>query len=78
MASITGCSVPVDFWEYCLYPSSYRLVFGSTDPKTGAAGSNFGIFGDDRHNHMITAQDGFREAESAEMLRNFFRAKRRN
>jgi len=54
-----------------------RLVFGATDPKTGAAGGNFDILGDDRHNHAITVKGGCLEVESSELLRNFFRARRR-
>lgn len=53
-----------------------RVVYAATDPKTGAAGSVFDTLVDPRHNHRITVQGGLLADESAQMLRNFFRAKR--
>ena len=53
-----------------------RLVFGAFDPKTGAAGSAFNLLTDGRHNHRIAVVGGILEAECAETLRAFFRARR--
>ena len=53
-----------------------RVVYATTDPKTGAAGSVFDTLIDPRHNHRMTVQGGLLAEESALMLRNFFRAKR--
>jgi tRNA(Arg) A34 adenosine deaminase TadA len=53
-----------------------RVVYAATDPKTGAAGSVFDTLIDPRHNHRITVQGGLLADDSAQMLRNFFRAKR--
>lgn len=53
-----------------------RVVYAATDPKTGAAGSMFDTLTDVRHNHRIVVQGGLMGTESAQMLREFFRAKR--
>jgi tRNA(Arg) A34 adenosine deaminase TadA len=53
-----------------------RVVFGATDPKTGAAGSVFDTLVDTRHNHRIEVAGGLLADESASLLREFFRARR--
>lgn len=53
-----------------------RVVFGATDPKTGAAGSVFDTLISDRHNHRIEVQGGLLAEESSALLREFFRARR--
>ena len=53
-----------------------RVVYGTTDPKTGAAGSMFDTLIDPRHNHRLAVQGGLLAEESATMLREFFRARR--
>jgi tRNA(adenine34) deaminase len=53
-----------------------RVVFGAADPKTGAAGSVFGVLGDPRHNHVPEVYGGCLEEECSEQLRQFFRTKR--
>lgn len=53
-----------------------RVVYGASDPKTGAAGSVFDTLISDRHNHRITVSGGLLAVESGEMLRDFFRARR--
>ena len=53
-----------------------RVVYGTTDPKTGAAGSVFDTLISDRHNHRISVQGGLLADESATLLRDFFRARR--
>jgi tRNA(adenine34) deaminase len=53
-----------------------RVVYGTTDPKTGAAGSVFDTLVSDRHNHRIGVQGGLLADESALLLRDFFRARR--
>ena len=53
-----------------------RLVFAATDPKTGAAGSVFGLVADPRHNHRIAVQGGVLADEAGTRLSNYFRRKR--
>ncbi|MFV0458710.1 MAG: tRNA adenosine(34) deaminase TadA [Actinomycetales bacterium] len=54
-----------------------RVVFGATDPKTGAAGSLWNIPGDPRLNHRPELIGGIRAQECGDLLRTFFRARRR-
>lgn len=53
-----------------------RVVYGASDPRTGAAGSVFDTLISDRHNHRIDVQGGLLADESAMLLREFFRARR--
>lgn len=53
-----------------------RVVFGATDPKTGAAGSVFDLLADPRHNHRVEVLGGVLGDEAGRRLRNYFRAKR--
>lgn len=53
-----------------------RVVFGATDPKTGALGGAFSLPGDYPHNHTIECVAGVLADESSEMLKSFFRARR--
>lgn len=54
-----------------------RVVYGASDPKTGAAGSVFDTLVSDRHNHRVDVQSGLLVQESATLLRAFFQAARR-
>ncbi len=53
-----------------------RVVYGASDPKTGAAGSVFDTLIDARHNHRIEVAGGLFAEQSASLLRDFFRARR--
>ena len=53
-----------------------RVVFGATDPKTGAAGSVFDVLGEPRLNHRPEVAGGLLAGESAELLRAFFASRR--
>lgn len=54
-----------------------RLVFAASDPRTGAAGSVFSLLQDQSHNHQVQVESGLMAQESADMLRHFFRARRK-
>ena len=54
-----------------------RVVYAAADPKTGAAGSVFDTLISERHNHRIAVAGGLLAEESAALLRDFFRARRR-
>lgn len=54
-----------------------RLVFGATDPKAGAAGSLDDVVDDPRLNHRVDVTSGVRADECGDLLRDFFRARRR-
>ncbi|MCL7461032.1 nucleoside deaminase [Micromonospora echinofusca] len=49
------------------------VVFGAWEPKTGAAGSLWDVLRDRRLNHRPEVYGGVLEAESAAVLRAFFR-----
>ena len=53
-----------------------RVVFGASDPKTGAAGSVFDLLADPRHNHRVEVVGGVLGQQAGAMLTNYFRAKR--
>lgn len=54
-----------------------RLVFGATDPKTGAAGSVFNLAAAPAHNHRVQVVGGVLGDVCGDELRAFFRARRR-
>ena len=53
-----------------------RVVYGASDPKTGAAGSVFDLLADPRHNHRIEVLGGVLADEASARLINYFRRKR--
>ena len=53
-----------------------RVVFGTPDPKAGAAGSIYNVLTDPRLNHRVEVLSGIREDECAALLRQFFSARR--
>ncbi len=53
-----------------------RVVFGAPDPKGGAARTLYRILDDPRLNHRAEIIHGVLEAESQELLREFFRERR--
>lgn len=53
-----------------------RLVWGADDPKAGAAGSVFNIVEHPALNHSPEVRAGVMEAETSQVLRDFFAAKR--
>ncbi|MHC4839046.1 MAG: tRNA adenosine(34) deaminase TadA [Planctomycetota bacterium] len=54
-----------------------RLVYGCTDPKAGAVETLFEIPTDTRLNHRVKVLGGVLADPCAEVLRTFFRARRR-
>lgn len=53
-----------------------RLVFGASEPRTGAVGSVFDIPRDERLNHRLEVTAGVLAEESSAMLQEFFRVRR--
>ena len=53
-----------------------RLVFGTADPKAGAAGSLYSIPDDGRLNHRMEVRPGLLEEECREVMQRFFRERR--
>jgi tRNA(adenine34) deaminase len=53
-----------------------RVVFGTTDPKAGAAGSVLNVLAEPRLNHRPQVQGGLLADECADVLRAFFASRR--
>ena len=53
-----------------------KVVFGTADPKWGAAGSLYHFAEDDRLNHRVAITKGVCEQECRSLMQDFFRAKR--
>ena len=80
---LTGCTVYVTL-EPCLMCAGLmvnarvdRCVYGAADPKGGAVGTLFDVSHDERLNHAFEVTPGVLADEAAELLRSFFRARRR-
>ncbi len=54
-----------------------RLVFGTVDPKAGAAVSLYNLAEDKRLNHRIEVVSGIMEEECRSLIQDFFRERRR-
>jgi len=54
-----------------------RVVFGASDPKTGACGSVVNLFAENRLNHHAEITGGVLATECGTMLSNFFAERRR-
>ena len=53
-----------------------RVVFGASDPKTGAAGSVIDLFAEQRLNHHTQLVGGVLAEPSGQLLRDFFAERR--
>ena len=53
-----------------------KLVFGTGDPKWGAAGSLYNFAEDDRLNHRVAITNGVCQHECRRLMQKFFRGKR--
>jgi tRNA(Arg) A34 adenosine deaminase TadA len=79
---LPGCTLYVTLEPCCMCAGAMiharlaRLVYGATDPKTGAAGSVFDVLSDPRHNHRVQVDGGCCAEQSAAQLQAFFRSRR--
>ena len=53
-----------------------RVVFGASDPKTGAAGSVLHVFSEKQINHQTQVEGGIMAEECGQVLRDFFKGRR--
>ena len=79
---LDGCSLYVTL-EPCamcsgamLHARLARVVYGAADPKTGAAGSVFNLFGHAEINHQTQVLGGVLAEECGGLLSGFFRQRR--
>ncbi|KAG1682725.1 tRNA-specific adenosine deaminase [Nymphon striatum] len=54
-----------------------RVVYGAPDPRTGSAGSATNIFSGDYHNHKVQVEGGVLRNECGQILKDFFRERRK-
>jgi tRNA(adenine34) deaminase len=54
-----------------------RVVYGAADPKSGACGSVVDLFAENRLNFHTTVVGGVMAEEAAELLQDFFSARRK-
>lgn len=80
---LPGCTLYVTL-EPCvmcvgalLHARIARVVFGASEPKTGACGSVIDLFAEKRLNHHAEVVGGVLAEESAQLLSSFFAARRR-
>jgi len=60
----------------CVLARLDRVVWGMSDPLRGGAVSQFNVFGHPNLNHRIPHTAGVLEAECADLIKGFFRARR--
>ncbi len=53
-----------------------RVVYGASDPETGAAGSVLDIFASKQINHQTSVEGGIMSEECGQLLRDFFKGRR--
>ena len=53
-----------------------RIVYGTADPKTGAAGSVLDVFSSKQLNHQTVIEGGVMGQECGQLLRDFFKERR--
>ncbi len=53
-----------------------RVVFGASDPKTGACGSVLNLFSESRLNHHASVSGGVMADDAARLLQEFFAGRR--
>ena len=53
-----------------------RIVYGTKDPKTGAAGSVLDVFSSKQINHQTVIEGGMMAEECGQLLRDFFKERR--
>ena len=54
-----------------------RLVYGASEPRTGALGGAFDLMAANQHNHDFEIVSGVLAEESRKLLQDFFRARRK-
>jgi tRNA(adenine34) deaminase len=79
---LTGCSLYVTLEPCAMCAGAIqhariaRVVFGATDPKTGACGSVVNLFAEPLLNHHARIEGGILAEQCGEVLTNFFLERR--
>jgi len=81
--NLTGCTLVVTLEPCTMCAGAIvlsrveRVVVGAMDPKAGAAGSLYDLVREPRLNHRVELTTDVRGQECGDLLREFFRARRR-
>jgi len=54
-----------------------KVVYGATEPRTGALGGAFNLLQANQHNHIFEVEAGVMADESKLLLQNFFQSRRK-
>ncbi len=54
-----------------------RVVFGAVEPRAGAAGSVLNLLQNSKFNHQVDVQSGVLAEECGQVLKDFFRSRRK-
>ena len=54
-----------------------KVVYGASEPRTGALGGAFDLLAANQHNHLFDVEAGVLAEESKTLLQNFFRSRRK-
>jgi len=54
-----------------------KVVYGTSEPRTGALGGAFDLLQANQHNHVFDVVSGVLAEESKTMLQNFFQSRRK-
>ena len=55
-----------------------KVVYGASEPRTGALGGAFNLLMSNDHNHNFDVVSGVLAEESRDMLQSFFQLRRKN
>jgi len=55
-----------------------KVVYGASEPRTGALGGAFNLLRSNDHNHNFDVISGVMAEESKDMLQSFFQSRRKN
>ena len=54
-----------------------KVVYGASEPRTGALGGAFNLLEANKHNHVFEVDSGVLAVESKTLLQNFFQSRRK-
>ncbi len=54
-----------------------KVVYGATEPRSGALGGAFNLLASNQHNHLFEVSAGVLATESGSLLQNFFQRRRK-
>ena len=54
-----------------------KVVYGASEPRTGALGGAFNLLDASQHNHIFEVESGVMAEESKMMLQSFFKSRRK-